>query len=57
MYLMASELRLAQAAADRQAALGHARAALEHAQASGAPGGMGAALTVVRELEAAVAAE
>jgi hypothetical protein len=54
---MASELRLAQAATDREAALGHARAALEHAQASGAPGGMGAALMVVQELEAAVAAE
>jgi predicted ATPase/DNA-binding SARP family transcriptional activator len=57
MYLMASELRLAQAATDREAALGHARAALEHAQASGAPAGMGAALMVVQELEAAVAAQ
>jgi predicted ATPase/DNA-binding SARP family transcriptional activator len=56
MYLMASELRLAQAATDRQTALAHARAALEHAHASGAPGGIGAALMTVRQLEA-VAAE
>ena len=56
MYLMASELRLAQAAGDRQAALGHARAALEHAQASGAPGGVAAARMTVQQLEA-VAAE
>ncbi len=56
MYLMASELRLAQTAADRQAALGHARAALEHAQASGAPGGVAAARMTVQQLEA-VAAE
>jgi hypothetical protein len=52
MYLVASELRLAQAAGDRGAALGHARAALEHAQATGAPAGVGAALAAVRQLEA-----
>jgi predicted ATPase/DNA-binding SARP family transcriptional activator len=56
MYLMASELRLAQAATDREAALAHARAALEHAEASGAPGGVAAARMTVQELEA-VAAE
>ena len=35
MYLLASELRLAQTAADPGAALDHARAALAHAHASG----------------------
>jgi hypothetical protein len=46
MYLLASELRLAQvtaAAGDHDDALAHARAALNHARTSGAPAGIGAA--------------
>jgi predicted ATPase/DNA-binding SARP family transcriptional activator len=57
MYLMATELRLAQTAADSDAALAHARAALEHAQSSGAPAGVGAALAAIQALETAVATE
>jgi predicted ATPase/DNA-binding SARP family transcriptional activator len=46
MYLLASELRLAEVAraeGDDDVALAHARAALEHARASGAPGPIAAA--------------
>ena len=57
MYLMASELRLAEAAGDGAAALAHARAALEHAQATGAPAAVAAAVAAVRAVEASVAAE
>ena len=52
-----SELRLAQAAGDPAGALDHARAALEHAQASGAPGLIGATGAAVEALEAAAAPE
>jgi tetratricopeptide (TPR) repeat protein len=54
MYLLASELRLAQVAAargDHDDALAHARAALEHATTSGAPAGIGAAQAALRQLE------
>jgi tetratricopeptide (TPR) repeat protein len=57
LYLMATELRLAEAATDRGTALGHARAALAHAQASRAPAAVAAAATAVQQLEAAVAAQ
>ena len=56
MYLLASELRLAQVAAaegDREGALAHARAALEHGRGSGVPAGVGAAEAAIAQLEAA----
>ena len=55
MYLLASELRLAQVAAaegDHGGALAHARAALEHATTSGAPAGIGAAELALQQLQA-----
>jgi hypothetical protein len=54
MYLLASELRLAQVAeaeGDHQAALAHARAALEHARTSRAPAGIGAAEAALQQLQ------
>jgi len=54
MYLLASRLRLAQvagAAGDRECALVHARAALEHGRASGVPAGIGAAQAALAQLE------
>ena len=54
MYLLASELRLAHAAAaegDHDDALAHAHAALEHAMTSGAPAGIGAAEAALQHLQ------
>jgi tetratricopeptide (TPR) repeat protein len=54
MYLLASELRLAEvtaAAGKHEEALGHARAALEHARAYGVPAGMGAAEAALQQLQ------
>ena len=54
MYLLASELRLAEVAAaegEHEDALAHARAALEHAQAYGAPGAIGTAQAALQELQ------
>jgi len=54
MYLLASELRLAQvaqAAGDHHEALAHARAALDHARASGAPAGIAAAEAALAQLQ------
>ena len=57
LYLMASELRLAtvaEAAGALDAARAHARAALEHARAGGAPAAIGAAREALQRLEATV---
>jgi predicted ATPase/DNA-binding SARP family transcriptional activator len=54
MYLLASELRLAQVAAaesDHDSALAHAQAALEHARDSRAPAGIGAAEAALQQLQ------
>jgi hypothetical protein len=54
MYLLASELRLAQVAnadGDHDEALAHARAALEHARTSGAPAGIAAAEAALEQLQ------
>jgi predicted ATPase/DNA-binding SARP family transcriptional activator len=56
MYLLASELRLAQVAeaeGNHQDALAHVHAALEHARTSRAPAGIGAAESALRELQVA----
>ena len=56
LYLLASELRLAQVAqadGDHENALEHARAALEHARASGALAGIGAAEAALQRLQVA----
>jgi predicted ATPase/DNA-binding SARP family transcriptional activator len=58
MYLLASRLRLAQVAGaegDREGALVHARVALEHGRASGAPVGVAAAQAALAQLEAPAA--
>jgi hypothetical protein len=54
MYLLASELRLAQAAqveGDVEQALAHAHDALAHARASRAPGGIAAAEAALEQLQ------
>jgi predicted ATPase/DNA-binding SARP family transcriptional activator len=54
MSLLASELRLAEVAAaegEHEDALAHARAALEHAQACGAPAAIGAARAALQQLQ------
>jgi predicted ATPase/DNA-binding SARP family transcriptional activator len=54
MYLLASELRLAQVAGaegDRDGALAHARTALDHARDSRAPAGVGAAEAALQQLQ------